>query len=163
MISLLRSVALLALAATASQAQQPDTLRLSLADAVDRMLRTSDEARIASAQVEVADAQITSARAAGLPQVRLNSTYGQQVENARALIVGNVFGQSYTYNTNVLFQQSFFQGGRIVSGNQAAARTERAARATRDETAPTSSSTRSAPTSASPSRPGSPASSAATS
>ena len=134
MISLLRSVALLALAATASRAQQPDTLRLSLADAVDRMLRTSDEARIASAQVEVADAQITSARAAGLPQVRLNSTYGQQVENARALIVGNVFGQSYTYNTNVLFQQSFFQGGRIVSGNQAAARTERAARATRDET-----------------------------
>lgn len=137
MISLLRSSTLVALAATvatASQAQQPDTLRLTLADAVERMLRTSDEARIASAQVEVADAQITSARAAGLPQVRLNSTYGQQVENARALIVGNVFGQSYTYNTNVLFQQSFFQGGRIVSGNQAAARTERAARATRDET-----------------------------
>ena len=134
MIALLRSFALLAAAATLVQAQAADTLRLTLAEAVERMLRTSDEARIASAQVEVAGAQITSARAAGLPQLRLNSTYGQQVENARALIVGNIFGQSYTYNTNVLLQQSLFQGGRIVSANQAAARSERAALATRDET-----------------------------
>ena len=134
MIALLRSVALLAGSAVALQAQAPDTLRLTLAEAVERMLRTSDEARIASAQVEVAGAQITSARASGLPQLRLNSTYGQQVENARALIVGNVFGQSYTYNTNVLLQQSFFQGGRIVSANQVAARGERAALANRDET-----------------------------
>ncbi len=134
MTALLRSLVLLAGAATVLQAQSPDTLRLTLAEAVERMLRTSDEARIASAQVEVADAQIISARAAGLPQLRLNSTYGQQVENARALIVGNIFGQSYTYNTNLLLQQSFFQGGRIVSANQAAARSERAALATRDET-----------------------------
>ncbi len=134
MTALLRSLVLLAGAAIVLQAQVPDTLRLTLAEAVERMLRTSDEARIASAQVEVADAQITSARAAGLPQLRLNSTYGQQVENARARIVGNVFGQSYTYNTNLLLQQSFFQGGRIVSANQAAARSERAALATRDET-----------------------------
>lgn len=134
MIALLRSVALLAGSAVVLQAQPPDTLRLTLAEAVERMLRTSDEARIASAQVEVAGAQITSARASGLPQLRLNSTYGQQVENARALIVGNIFGQSYTYNTNVLLQQSFFQGGRIVSANQVAARGERAALAIRDET-----------------------------
>lgn len=134
MIPLFRTFALIACTATALQAQSPDTLRLTLAEAVQRMLRTSDEARIATAQVEVADAQVTAARAAGLPQVRFNSTYGQQVANARALIVGNVFGQSYTYNTNVLFQQSFFQGGRIVSASQAAARSERAALATRDET-----------------------------
>ena len=134
MIAILRSFALLAGAATALRAQAPDTLRLTLAEAVERMLRTSDESRIASALVEVAAAQITSARAAGLPQLRLNSTYGQQVENARALIVGNVFGQSYTYNSNILLQQSFFQGGRIVSANQAAARSERAALATREET-----------------------------
>lgn len=123
-----------ALLATPVTAQAPDTLRLSLAEAVERMLRTSDEARIASAQVEVADAQVTSARAAGLPQLRLASSYGQQVANARALIVGNVFGQSYTYNTNVQLQQSFFQGGRILAASQVAARSERAALLTRDET-----------------------------
>ena len=131
---ILRSFVLLAGVATVLRAQAPDTLRLTLAEAVERMLRTSDESRIASALVEVAAAQITSARAAGLPQLRLNSTYGQQVANARALIVGNVFGQSYTYNSNILLQQSFFQGGRIVSANQAAARSERAALATREET-----------------------------
>jgi len=114
-------------------AQTRDTLRLSVADAVVRMLRSSDEVRIATAQVELADAQVLSARAAGLPQLRLASTYSQVIKNARATVVGSVFGQSYTYNANLLLQQSFFQGGRIVAGSQAAARTERAALATRDE------------------------------
>lgn len=131
---LLALATIASLGASALPAQAPDTLRLSLAQAVDRMLRSSDEARIASAQVEVADAQVTSARAAGMPQLRLASTYQQQVENARALIVGNVFGQSYTYNTNLLLSQSVFQGGRIVGATQVAARSERAARLTRDET-----------------------------
>jgi outer membrane protein TolC len=134
MISTRSVLALLCLSAAALPAQTPDTLRLTLAQTVERMLRTSDEARIALAQVDLADAQVTAARAAGMPQLRLASTYQQQVENARALIVGNVFGQSYTYNTNLLLQQSLFQGGRIVGANQAAARSERAARATSEET-----------------------------
>mgnify|MGYP001764893408 CR=1 FL=1 len=130
----LRPFALLAGLAAPLAAQQPDTLRLSLAEAVERMLRTSDEARIAAAQVEVADAQVLSARASGFPQLRLNSSYTQQIENARALIVGRLFGQNFTYNTNLLFTQTVFQGGRIVAANQAAARTERAARLSRDDT-----------------------------
>ncbi len=131
---LARALAALLCLAPTLPAQGSDTLRLTVAQAVDRMLRSSDESRIASAQVELADAQVLSARAAGLPQLRLNSTYGQQIENARALIVGNVFGQAYTYNSNLLLQQSFFQGGRIVAASQAAARTERAARLSRDQT-----------------------------
>ncbi len=124
---------LLAAGATAVRAQAPDTLRVSVAEAVTRMLRVSDEARIADAQVQLADAQVLTARAAGLPQLRLASTYSQVIKNARATVVGSVFGQSYTYNTNLLLQQSFFQGGRIVAGSQAAARSERAALATREE------------------------------
>ncbi len=131
---IVRTVLLLAAASLPAGAQAADTLRLSIGEAVERMLRTSDEARIAAAQVDIAEAQILNARAAGLPQLRLASTYQQQIENARATIVGNVFGQSYTYNSNLLLQQSFFQGGRIVAANQAAARTDRAARLTRDET-----------------------------
>lgn len=132
MISRLLFTTLLAGIATAAQAQ--DTLRLSAGDAVSRMLRSSDEIRIANAQIELADAQVLSARAAGLPQLRLNSTYTQVLENARATIVGSVFGQNYTYNTNLQLQQSLFQGGRIVAANQAAARAERATLLTRDET-----------------------------
>jgi outer membrane protein TolC len=120
--------------AARAQAQVADTLHLTVEDAVTRILRTSDEARIANAQVEVADASVTAARAAGLPQLRLNSTYSQVLKNARAEIVGSVFGQNYTYNTNLQLQQSFFQGGRIVAASQVAARVERAALQTRDET-----------------------------
>lgn len=134
MIALRALLPLTFAAATALPAQGPDTLRLSLAETVDRMLRTSDEAQVASALVEVADAQVTSSRAAGLPQLRLTSTYVQQIENARALIVGNVFGQSYTYNSGLQFSQAVFQGGRTVGATQVAARSERAARLTRDET-----------------------------
>ncbi len=121
------------LGAASLPAQSADTLRLTLEEAVTRMLRTSDEARIADAQVAVADAQVLAARAAGLPQLRLNSSYSQVLRNARADIVGAVFGQRYTYNTNLQVQQSLFQGGRIVAASQAAARVERAALATRDE------------------------------
>lgn len=132
--ALLRSLAAAAfLAAAPLPAQSADTLRLTLEDAVTRMLRGSDEARIADAQVEVADAQVLAARAAGLPQLRLNSSYSQVLRNARADIVGAVFGQRYTYNTNLQLQQSLFQGGRIIAASQAATRVERAALASRDE------------------------------
>ena len=128
-----RLLLLIGLAPVGLAAQAPDTLRLAVGDAVTRILRTSDEARLASAQVELADAQVLSARAAGLPQLRLNSTYTQVLKNARAEIVGSVFGQAFTYNTNLPLQQSLFQGGRIVAASQAATRFGRAAELTREE------------------------------
>jgi outer membrane protein TolC len=122
------------LAPLALAAQARDTLRLEIAEAVSRALSTSDESRIADAQVALADAQVTSARATGLPQLRLNSGYTQVLQNARADIVGSLFRQNYTYNTNLNFQQAIFQGGRIVAASQAAARVERATLASREET-----------------------------
>jgi outer membrane protein TolC len=105
-----------------------DTLRLSVEEAVARAVRQSDETRIAAAQIEVTEAQITTARASGLPQLRLNGAYTQVIENARANIVGSVFGQSFTYNSNINFSQTLFQGGRIFAGTRAAADARRAAR-----------------------------------
>jgi outer membrane protein TolC len=105
-----------------------DTLRLGIEEAVARALRQSDEARLAAAQIDVTEAQITTARAAGLPQLRLNGSYTQVIENARANIVGSVFGQSFTYNTNANLSQAIFQGGRIFAGTRAAADVRRAAR-----------------------------------
>jgi HAE1 family hydrophobic/amphiphilic exporter-1 len=105
-----------------------DTLRLSIEEAVTRAVRQSDETRLAAAQLDVTEAQITTARAAGLPQLRINGAYTQVIENARANIVGNVFGQAFTYNSNANLSQTFFQGGRIFAGTRAAADARRAAR-----------------------------------
>ena len=99
-----------------------DTLRLSIEEAVSRAVRQSDETRLSAAQLEVTEAQITTARAAGLPQLRLNGAYTQVIENARANIVGSVFAQAFTYNTNANLSQTIFQGGRIFAGTRAAAR-----------------------------------------
>ena len=115
-------------------APSSDTLRLSIEEAVTRAVRQSDETRLAAAQIELTDAQITTARAAGLPQIRLNGAYTQVIENARANIVGSVFGQAFTYNTNANISQTFFQGGRIFAGTRAANNSRQAAKYDQVET-----------------------------
>lgn len=111
----------LALAAHPASSQGPaDTIRLSLTEAVDRALRTSDEARLAAAQVDVAAAQVSSARAGGLPQLRINSTYSHTYESARGQAVGALFNQPNTYNVTASVSQTVFQGGRVVAASHAA-------------------------------------------
>ena len=111
-----------------------DTLRISIEEAVTRAVRQSDETRLSAAQLELTEAQITTARAAGFPQIRLNGAYTQVIENARANIVGSVFGQAFTYNTNANISQTFFQGGRIFAGTRAANNSRQAARYDQAET-----------------------------
>jgi outer membrane protein TolC len=103
-----------------AQQQPPDTLRLTIKSAVDQALTSSDEVRISQAQIDLADAQVTAARAAGIPQARLSSTYSHAFENARANAVGSVFNQPNTYNTSLNLSQSIFQGGRIIAGRRVA-------------------------------------------
>lgn len=116
------------LVASSLQAQAKDTLRLSLDDAVKRATTGSDNARIAAAQVSLADAQITTARATALPQLRVNSSYNQVIKNARAEIVNQIFGQPFTYTSSAVFSQTLFQGGRLVAGTRAASQLRGAAR-----------------------------------
>src|SRR5688500_8349357 len=103
-----------------ASAQKPDTLRLSLADAVTRAVRFGDEVRLADAQIEVTGAQLAQARASGLPQLRMAGSFGHIYENARAQAVGQIFNQPNTFNANVNLSQTVFQGGRIVAGYRAA-------------------------------------------
>jgi len=126
--ALFLAAVVLAASPTAGFAQRADTLRLSIEDAVTRMLRSSDEARAAWQIVESADAQVTSARAAAFPQVRLTSSSQQVLKNARAEMVSQVFGQKYTYNTTLNTQQALFQGGRILSAAMVAGSVRGAAR-----------------------------------
>jgi outer membrane protein TolC len=129
------AVALLVLPCAAGSAQRADTVRLSVADALNRVLRESDEIRIGQAQLEVTGAQVTQARAAGLPALNLRGTYTQQVRNARATIVSTgIFGQSYTYTTTLALTQPVFQGGRIFAGMRAANEVREASRQNLAET-----------------------------
>ena len=85
--------ALLLLPPSVASAQRADTVRLSVTDALTRVLRESDEIRIGQAQYEVTGAQVTQARASGLPALNLRGSYTQQTRNARATIVSGS-GQS---------------------------------------------------------------------
>ncbi len=115
-------------ARSAAAAAPGDSVRLSIEDAVTRVLRESDEVRLAAAQVEVAEAQVTSARAAGLPQLRLAGNYSQVLRNARAEIVGSIFNQNFNYSSNLNLSQTLFQGGRVFAGSRAASDVRRSAR-----------------------------------
>ena len=111
-----------------------DTLFLSLDAAVTRAVRQSDEMRLARAQVDVANAQITVARASVIPQLRITGNYNHVIENARAQAVGQIFNQPNTYNTNAILSQTLFQGGREFAGMRLAARSREAAEESEVET-----------------------------
>ena len=137
MVRLIRLAALSSAAllfASHARAQRSDTLALSIQDAVALALRTGDEARTAAALVDVADAQVTVARASALPQMRINSSYTHIYENARAQAVGQIFNQPNTYNSNANISQPLFQGGREWAALRVASRTRAAARLTAEET-----------------------------
>jgi outer membrane protein TolC len=95
----------------AARAASLDSVPLSLPEAVDRAIRIGDESRAAAADVDVADAQVTIARAAGLPQLRLNGSQSHVYQSARASAVGQIFNQPNTYNANAVLTQTLFQGG----------------------------------------------------
>jgi outer membrane protein TolC len=124
----------LQVASPARQVAQSDTVALSLPAAVQRALRVGDESRAAAAQVDVADAQVTIARASGLPQLRLNGTQSHVMQSARASAVGSIFNQPNTYTANATLTQPLFQGGRILAGARAARYVRNAARLEETET-----------------------------
>ena len=111
-----------------------DTLRLSVEDAVAMAHRASDEARLAAAQVDVAEAQLSLARASGLPQLRINTSYNHVYENARSTAVNAVFNQPNTYTVTASLSQPLFQGGRIVAASRAASDIRFASRLDEQET-----------------------------
>jgi outer membrane protein TolC len=124
---LLPSVTRVARAQAARADSRADTLALSLADAVARARRLSDEVQLAEAQVQATEAQFTVARAGALPQLRINSAYTKVLENARAQVAGQAFNQPNTYTANANLSWAIFQGGRAISGWRAASRLREAA------------------------------------
>jgi len=119
---------------TAAVLPAADSVALSLSDALGRALKIGDEAKAAAAQVDVTEAQVTIARAAGLPQLRFNGNQSHVYESARASAVGQIFNQPNTYTANATLTQPLFQGGRIFAGARAASRLRSASRYDQTET-----------------------------
>lgn len=61
-----------------------DSIPLSMGEAVSRAVGQSQEVRLARSQVELADAQVTSARSAALPQIDANLAYTRTFASAFA-------------------------------------------------------------------------------
>lgn len=108
------------LAAAPLAAQRGDTLDLPLGRALE-LARGGEEVGLATRRLDAATAAVGSARAAGMPSVRLNSTFSHVYENARAQAVGQIFNQPNTYNTNATLSVPLFQGGRVRNATRAAA------------------------------------------
>jgi outer membrane protein TolC len=109
-----------AVAAAPLAAQGGDTLDLPLASAL-RLAREGEEVGLATRRLDAATAAVGSARAGGMPSVRLSSTFSHVYENARAQAVGQIFNQPNTYNTNATLSVPLFQGGRVRNQTRAAA------------------------------------------
>jgi outer membrane protein TolC len=109
-----------ALAAAPLSAQGGDTLELPLGRAL-QLAREGEEVGLATRRLDAATAAVGSARAGGMPTVRLSSTFSHVYENARAQAVGQIFNQPNTYNTNATLSVPLFQGGRTRNATRAAA------------------------------------------
>jgi outer membrane protein TolC len=109
-----------ALAAAPLAAQGGDTLELPLGRAL-ALAREGEEVGLATRRLDAATAAVGSARAGGMPTVRLSSTFSHVYENARAQAVGQIFNQPNTYNTNATLSVPLFQGGRTRNATRAAA------------------------------------------
>jgi len=114
--------------AAAQRATPPDTLHLSLEQAVTTGLRVADEVRLSAAQSDIAEAQFDIARASILPQFRISSGFTRIFENARSSAVSAVFNQPSTYSVAGNVSQTLFQGGRLLYGARAASHLAAAAR-----------------------------------
>jgi outer membrane protein TolC len=117
-----------ALAAAPLAAQGGDTLELPLGRAL-ALAREGEEVGLATRRLDAATAAVGSARAGGMPTVRLSSTFSHVYENARAQAVGQIFNQPNTYNTNATLSVPLFQGGRTRNATRAAANLRDAATA----------------------------------
>lgn len=111
----------------AAKSVRVDTVALSLSEAVARADQIGEEVGRARENRRNTDAQVTIARSAGLPQLRLNSSTNRTLASARGQAVGSFFAQPFTYSVNANLSQTLYQGGRVLYSSRAARATREAA------------------------------------
>lgn len=126
-------------------AQAPDTVRLTLPQAVERALSSGEEMRRARSQVREADGQVTEALAGALPQITGSVVYTRQFASIFEDLSGDTtiaplfrnspFGAANTWNVELKATQLLWSGGKVGAGLKAAKAYRRGATAQSDETA----------------------------
>ena len=132
------------LALPAGADDEPVPLRLSLADAEERVLARSEEIRLAREQVTRSESQIAQVRAGAFPQVTgsmgydrtIRSIFDLEVEpppgappNGIGDLFGDLpFGQSNTWSLGIQINQPLYTGGRVSTGLDIAERVRRTSR-----------------------------------
>lgn len=147
LVALLLALPHAALAARPVPAAAPgpaDTLRISLEEAVTRSLAQGEDARIARANVGIADGQVTEATAQALPQITGTVTYDRKFSSVfsslgtsgdlAALFKNTSFGAQHTWTADLTVTQLLWSGGRVGAGLAAARAARASVRADRDET-----------------------------
>jgi outer membrane protein TolC len=124
--------------------QAPDTVRLTLPQAVERALTSGEEMRRARAQVREADGQVTEAFAGALPQITGSVVYTRQFASIfedfandpnADLFKNSPFGAANTWNVELKATQLLWSGGKVGAGLKGAKAYRRGANAQADETA----------------------------
>ncbi len=121
----------------------PDSVTLTLDQAVARGIETSEEVRTAQAQQAVAESQVVQTRAGAFPQVNATVSYNRTLasifdgislggpvdEDVEVPEDGPVlpFGRPNTWVAGLSVTQPLYSGGRISAGRQIAGNVERAA------------------------------------
>jgi outer membrane protein len=124
-------------------AQAPDTLRLSLSQAVARAVTQSEEVLTARAQRDITESQIVQVRAGALPQVNALLTYNRTLAsifegitlfppeaeepNGENPFADLPFGQPNTWVATLQLSQPIYSAGRVSTGLEIARHARRAA------------------------------------
>jgi len=137
------------------EAQGPaveDTVRLSLPDAVTRVLQESEEIAAARAQIDQAESQVTQATATALPQLSTNLTYNRAIKTIFDDIGGEPtpgdtaenpfgdmfedlpFGRPNNYIATFQLSQLLWAGGSVGAARDVAQRFTSASRDQLEET-----------------------------
>lgn len=124
---------------------RPDTVRLSLDEAVARALELGEEVRVARAQVGDAGGQVREATAAALPEVRGSVVYTRQFASIfqgigagdstfGPIFENSPFGAANAWTLEVTARQTLFAAGKVSAGLRAAKAYRRAAEEQLSET-----------------------------
>ena len=130
-----------------------DTVRLSLSEAVTRVLQESEEIAVVRAQIDQAESQVTQATAGALPQLSTNLTYNRAIKTIFDDIGGPPssepdtasdgfadlfedlpFGRPNNYIATFQLSQLLWAGGTVGAARDVARRFQSASRDQLDET-----------------------------
>lgn len=128
-------LALLPALPTPAAGQEPpggETTRLTLAEAIDRALRSAPSAVGARVAMDEASAGVLEARGAYLPTVTLGSTFATSSNERFDQATGRLVSESYSAQATASYELFSF-GRRIAASRAARARLDAAIAAERDE------------------------------